>query len=119
MIQFLGLGTAAAYSSLQFREPDQAMSDAKSHQFRPPLYHAESNSDASTEAPVRDRSANGDRASGKLGDQKGWEAYRKWLSSVSNKPASERTPIDASIYSWKGYHNWADRVRQTWKSEDS
>lgn len=90
------------------------MSDGKSHQFRPPLYHG----DSRTQTPARDRGANGERPA-KLGEQKGWEAYRKWLRSVSNKPTSERTPIDASIYSWKGYHNWADRVRQTWKSEDN
>lgn len=51
-------------------------------------------------------------------DKKGWDAYRKWLSTVSRKPLGERTPIDHSIYSWKGYHNWADRVRQNWKHED-
>ena len=54
-----------------------------------------------------------------LSEQKGWEAYRKWLTSVSGRPTTERTPIDRSIYSWKGYHSWADRVRQSWdKDED-
>ena len=85
------------------------MSETKSHQFRPPLYHrdAPSRRGAQKPAPADTRS-----------EQQGWEAYRKWLSSVSGKPRGERAPIDHSIYSWKGYHNWADRVRQTWKSED-
>lgn len=50
-------------------------------------------------------------------EQRGWDAYRKWLSRVATKPAAERTPLDHSIYSWRGYQTWADKVRQTWKSE--
>lgn len=75
------------------------MSDHKPHQFRPALYskdHAE---------PVR---AAGD-------EQNGWDAYRKWLSRVSTKPTGERAPLDHSIYSWRGYHTWADKIRQNWK----
>jgi hypothetical protein len=34
---------------------------------------------------------------------------------VSTKPTGERTPLDHSIYSWRGYHSWADKVRQNWK----
>ena len=87
------------------------MSDSKSHQFRPPLYHDES---------VENRSANGHSAGGESGrEQQGWDAYRKWLSSMNGKQTSRRAPIDHSVYSWKGYNNWADRVRQSWKSEDS
>ena len=48
-------------------------------------------------------------------EQHGWDAYRKWLSRVSTKPTGERTPLDHSIYSWRGYHTWADKVRQNWK----
>jgi hypothetical protein len=80
------------------------MSDEKSHQFRPPLYHQDGNAPDSKRAPN----------SGP--EQHGWDAYRKWLSRVSTKPAAERTPLDHSIYSWRGYHSWADKVKQTWKS---
>lgn len=91
------------------------MSDGKPHQFRPPLYHSEPGADNGR----RDASVQRDRPAQQLREQKGWDAYRKWLSSVSgNKPQSERAPVDASIYSWKGYHNWADRVRQSWKAEE-
>jgi hypothetical protein len=81
------------------------MSDQKSHQFRPPLYRGNS-SDSRSDDKSR-------------GEQQGWEAYRKWLSSVNGRAKSERAPLDHSIYSWKGYQNWADRVRQTWKSDDN
>lgn len=77
------------------------MSEQKPHRFRPALYA--SSSDATDSA-----NANG-------GEQSGWDAYRKWLSRVSTKPAGERAPLDHSIYSWRGYHTWADKVRQGWK----
>ena len=77
------------------------MSDSKSHQFRPPLYHRE-NGDAKPS-----QTEGGNR------EQQGWDAYRKWLTSMNG------APIDHSIYSWKGYHSWADRVRQTWKPEEN
>jgi hypothetical protein len=68
------------------------MSDNKPHQFRPALYSH--------------RAGN---------EQHGWDAYRKWLSRVSTKSTGERTPLDHSIYSWRGYHTWADKIRQSWK----
>ena len=85
------------------------MSDQKSHQFRPPLYSA----DGSGNARSRGVAESGSGSS----EQQGWDAYRKWLSRVSTQPA-QRAPLDASVYSWKGYNSWAEKVRQTWKSED-
>jgi hypothetical protein len=81
------------------------MSDEKSHEFRPALYAEDAT--ASSSKP----------ASGGKAEQHGWDAYRKWLSRVSTKPTAERTPLDHSIYSWRGYHTWADKVRQTWKGD--
>ena len=80
--------------------PATRMSD-KPHQFRPPLDRNEDVTEGRVSAP----------------EQRGWDAYRKWLSRVATKPAAERTPLDHSIYSWRGYQTWADKVRQTWKSE--
>lgn len=74
------------------------MSDSRSHQFRPPLYQHDSSSER---------------------EQEGWDAYRKWMKSVGGKQQGRRAPIDHSVYSWKGYHSWADRVRQSWKPEDN
>ena len=72
------------------------MSDQKPHQFRPPLPGNGADEPRNNE-------------------QHGWDAYRKWLSRVSTKTTGERTPLDHSIYSWRGYHTWADKVRQSWK----
>jgi hypothetical protein len=77
------------------------MSEHKPHQFRPALYSKESTA------------ADESRATGN--EQNGWDAYRKWLSRVSTKPTGERAPLDHSIYSWRGYHTWADKIRQNWK----
>jgi hypothetical protein len=87
------------------------MSETKSHQFRPALYR--------DDAPSRNGAPERDTAGELRREQKGWEAYRKWLSSMGGKPRRERTPLDHSVYSWKGYHSWADRVRQSWKAEES
>jgi len=88
------------------------MSETKTHQFRPPLYHRDTLSGRAASKPATAESAAGN-------EQKGWDAYRKWLSTMgAKKPATERVPLDHSIYSWKGYHSWADRVKQSWKPED-
>jgi hypothetical protein len=87
------------------------MSESKPHQFRPPLYHKGSADE--------DRESGRSSGGGSSREQQGWEAYRKWLSSMNGKQQSRRAPIDHSVYSWKGYHSWADRVRQAWKSEDN
>lgn len=80
------------------------MSEEKPRQFRPPLYHQDG---SVLEAKQAAASA----------EQNGWDAYRKWLTRVSAKPAAERAPLDQSIYSWRGYNTWADKVRQSWKPE--
>lgn len=73
----------------------------KPHQFRPGLFSKENTS------PEQPR--------GGTSEQHGWDAYRKWLSRVGPKSTAERTPLDHSIYSWRGYNTWADKIRQTWK----
>ena len=87
------------------------MSDTKSHRFRPPLYHD----------PERSGDSSGHAGSGDAGsrERQGWEAYRKWLASMNTRPQGRRVPVDHSVYSWKGYHSWADRVRQSWKPEEN
>ncbi len=77
------------------------MSEHKPHQFRPALYSKDGGS--------------GDSSRNGADEQQGWDAYRKWLSRVSPKATAERAPLDHSIYSWRGYHSWADKVRQNWK----
>ncbi|HEX5420554.1 MAG TPA: hypothetical protein VFY39_11185 [Gammaproteobacteria bacterium] len=58
-------------------------------------------------------------ADSRAADKQGWDAYRKWLGRVGGKPEAQRTPLDHSIYSWKGYQNWADKVREAWKLDES
>jgi hypothetical protein len=87
------------------------MSDSNSHRFRPPLYHQKpKQGDGRKESEANDERGR---------EQQGWEAYRKWLSSMNGKPRGRRVPIDHSVYSWKGYHSWADRVRQSWKPDEN
>jgi hypothetical protein len=87
------------------------MSNGRDHRFRPPLNHGQNNGESSSEAGATQPKA-------VPSEQQGWEAYRKWLSRVSLQPA-RRNARDASLYSWRGYNNWADKIRQTWKAEDS
>jgi hypothetical protein len=102
------------------------MSEQKSSPFRTPLYHR-SASDHAGKAKTLDANEQRRAREGRLldgdartGDKQGWEAYRKWLTRVGGpKPASERAPLDASIYSWKGYQSWADKVREAWKADES
>jgi hypothetical protein len=106
VIQFLGFAPRESYAARNSTRT--VMSDDKPHQFRPPLYHQNGNATNTKKGTVAGAGA----------EQNGWDAYRKWLSRVSKKPAAaERTPLDHSIYSWRGYHTWADKIRQTWKSE--
>ena len=87
------------------------MSNGKDHRFRSPLYHGEQNGKLPQDPSRADQQA-------APSEQQGWEAYRKWLSRVSMQPA-RRTARDASIYSWRGYNSWADKIRQNWDSEES
>ena len=83
------------------------MSDSNSHQFRPPLYNPESQRQSRTADSHAER------------EQEGWDAYRKWLKNVGGKQSNRRAPIDHSVYSWKGYQSWADRVRVAFDSDES
>ena len=94
----------------KYRDVFRSMSEQKSHQFRPPLY---ADGSAGVE-PQQVRSRDGDSAR----EQQGWDAYRKWLSSVGRQ-ATARAPVDHSVYSWKGYNSWAERIRQSWKADET
>jgi hypothetical protein len=88
------------------------MSDQKNHQFRPALFTG--GRDDRSASPTKASQA----AERNITEQQGWEAYRKWLSRVNAQPA-QRSSVDASIYSWRGYSSWADKVRQTWSEDDA
>lgn len=42
-----------------------------------------------------------------------WDAYRKWLSHRGESRRSRGT-LDPSLYTWKGYRNWAEEVKRNW-----
>lgn len=46
-----------------------------------------------------------------------WEAYRRWLSRVQ-LPDRRRIAMDPSLYTWKGYRSWAEKVRRDWTPEE-
>ena len=46
-----------------------------------------------------------------------WDTYRRWLTRVQ-APGKGRIPLDPTLYTWKGYRNWSDKVRRDWKPED-
>jgi hypothetical protein len=50
-------------------------------------------------------------------DVSGWEAYRRWLTRVQ-APEKKRAPLDAGLYTWKGYRNWSDKVRRDWSLDE-
>lgn len=86
------------------------MSEQKSYRYQPPLYHRQAGDDADEQTG---------RGAERTKEQQGWEAYRRWLGQTSRKAVTQRAPRDHSIYSWKGYQNWADKVRQSWNPDDS
>jgi len=43
----------------------------------------------------------------------GWQQYRRWISKAP-APRSRRSGIDPSLYTWKGYRNWSDKVKRDW-----
>lgn len=112
MTQFLAntCGLATICNSYGQRGSLNSMSNSKNHRFRPPLYHGDQDDESANAGNGRQDAA--------PTEQQGWDAYRKWLSRVSMQPA-RRTARDASIYSWRGYNNWADKIRQNWKTEES
>ncbi len=46
----------------------------------------------------------------------GWAAYRSWLTGSPAVPRERNRP-DHSIYTWKGYKNWSEKIRRSWVDE--
>ena len=78
-----------------------SMDKSKPNQFRPPTAHG-----------LRQRLS--DAGSGRT--EAGWEAYRKWLAGADSTRV-RRQQADISLYSWKGYQNWADKIRRSWDDD--
>lgn len=93
------------------------MSDRKPHQFRPPLYHERSDAQAGDNGNGSRRNGAALSGNDKAKPKEGWEAYRRWLSRVNSPGTKRRAAPDPSLYSWKGYHNWAEKAKQAFDPE--
>lgn len=51
-------------------------------------------------------------------DADGWQQYRRWISKAPTT-GGRRSGIDPSLYSWKGYRDWSDKVRRSWAKEST
>ena len=51
--------------------------------------------------------------SGEPANDDGWQQYRRWISKTP-APRTRRNSIDPSLYTWKGYRNWAKQVKRNW-----
>ena len=72
-------------------------------------------SDYSTEAadePEANDRANSMHAGDKA-DSDGWQQYRRWISKAP-APRTRRASVDSSLYTWKGFRNWAEQVKRNW-----
>jgi hypothetical protein len=65
--------------------------------------------------PTEPRNGTAPATDGK--DVGSWDSYRRWLSRVQ-LPDKRRVAMDPSLYTWKGYRNWAEKVRRDWTPED-
>lgn len=45
------------------------------------------------------------------------DSYRRWLNRVQVSER-KRSPVDPSLYTWKGYRNWSDKIRRGWKHDE-
>lgn len=46
----------------------------------------------------------------------GWQQYRRWISKAP-APRRRRPGLDPSLYTWKGYRDWAKQVKRNWSSD--
>ena len=50
---------------------------------------------------------------GDKAESDGWQQYRRWISKAP-APRTRRASVDSSLYTWKGYRNWAEQVKRNW-----
>ena len=50
---------------------------------------------------------------GDKAESDGWQQYRKWISKAP-APRTRRASVDSSLYTWKGYRDWAEQVKRNW-----
>jgi hypothetical protein len=50
-------------------------------------------------------------------DADGWQQYRRWISKAP-APRSRRSGLDPSLYTWKGYRSWSEKVKRNWTDDE-
>ena len=70
--------------------------------------------DAEFDAKAKDATLN--NAEPAANDADGWQQYRRWISKAPTT-RGQRTGIDPSLYSWKGYRDWSDQVKRNWSKD--
>lgn len=49
-------------------------------------------------------------------DADGWQQYRQWITKAP-APRSRRAGIDPTLYTWKGYRNWSEKIKRNWQPD--
>jgi hypothetical protein len=70
--------------------------------------------DAKTEANDTQATVNTDRPA--ANDADGWQQYRRWITKAP-APRGRRVGIDPSLYTWKGYRTWSEKIKRNWSDE--
>jgi hypothetical protein len=50
-------------------------------------------------------------------DADGWQQYRRWISKAP-APRGRRSGLDPSLYTWKGYRSWSEKVKRNWNDDE-
>ncbi|HZD51461.1 MAG TPA: hypothetical protein VE175_00305 [Woeseiaceae bacterium] len=71
--------------------------------------------DRASESPLDEQSRDGQFAADADAptNEDGWLQYRRWISKAP-APARRRSGVDPSLYTWKGYRQWAKQVKRNW-----
>lgn len=46
----------------------------------------------------------------------GWESYQGWISRLGN--TRRRRQAKDALYTWRGYRDWAAKVRANWDRDE-
>ena len=72
-----------------------------------------------TETDPKAKDATLDAKQPAANDADGWAQYRHWVSKAP-APKVRRSGVDPSLYTWKGYRDWSDKVKRNWiQDQDS
>lgn len=72
-----------------------------------------------SQSPANDTPADDESVPGAAGEavgEDGWPQYRRWISKAP-APMRRHSGVDPSLYTWKGYRDWAKQVKRNWSSD--